>query len=343
MDRILVAHMWASRTFPLLAIELFLIVVNWDIGNRSCADTDVAGFLGSWWSVLAALAFFSGFLPQWSASAAAHWACVDGMCSTLYFVAMSWMRAKPWKCIGGSAGDALAYTYGPLLLCAQYAVPFCIGLAVSQRMSRHRRHEYTRCDFGAAVDGDDDDEQNSHDPERQLRTHHHEDAAAVVATSAPVLLCSAVWQYTRTNVSQFSIVSHYLMTSLVIGDDDCAHTNMSMFSIYLVMLLISAAVARVVTSLRIAKQNGASSAEHGAMACWDAMLSVAHLFAMVLIRAKPIKCYEHGGLQLAYAVSAPLLLLTHALAVASGYLRLRQLNPAQLRQLCMVPCAQKTD
>ena len=154
--------------------------------------------------------------------------------------------------------------------------------------------------------------------------------------SYPVVLGTAVVLQTRQKTAVAALLVHWLVVSLAIGSDECASANLTAFAVYWACLLLAAAAWRFVTVRHLAL-TGTSPAERITLALGESLLTTVHLFAVVLLRAKPVKCYTGVGMTLAYAVAPALLMLVHALMLCTEYVRLRTLAPAQLMRLSASP------
>ena len=101
---LIIAHNAAARVFPLLIVELYLVMVTLWIGSTGGADARalLPGFYG-WFSVFCVGAFVSGLVPGWTTrtgqdiTARLGGAIVEGLHCLAYFAAISFMRGKPWK------------------------------------------------------------------------------------------------------------------------------------------------------------------------------------------------------------------------------------------------------
>jgi hypothetical protein len=358
MSRFSLIHQLATRNFPLGAVELMLCTVTLAIGNRVCDDIQLDEFV-AYWSVLCVLAFASGALTGWTLrvrrahrSLARHLLSVlaDGVQATLYFVAISLCRAKPFEC-AAEGGHIIAHRVGPSLLIAIYASS--IGY-------------YTWRIVSSKPHLDDDQIESFVSMTPVTTTAPTEEAALATANKEmeqvlakktneqqyTLTLLSSVALHMRKKVPLMAIVFHFVVVALFVRtsggpnndvDDACNDTNYrpTLFALYLAAIMTVTFVRGCVRGLATQLGHASSRSERVAYALSEGLLSALLLFAFVLMRAEPIKCLEHGGLALAYATSVPLLLLAHALALVSSYLLLRTYSLSALQQLGEMPWSKK--
>jgi len=305
----------ALRTFPLFAVDVHLCVVTLAIGNDSPDAADLGGFFG-YWPVLAIFAAFFVYLPTYVSTRSVGSALRDALNALGYFVAVSLLRAKPVKFLG-AAGDTLAYTVGPVLLVACFAVPFAYYFNAARSLDRGR---ITRALA----------RQVSDDAELTSSTVHSVSAAVKGEASHVASLAAAVLHMTRRHAPVPELMLHLLVVSLAISDGECEHVHLNTFAVYWALLLAACGARRFANALA---SPIAGRGERYAYACGEAALATLHLFALTLLRAKPIKCYTHVGLALAYGTSVPALVATLLLSIGSTYLYLRNYSHAQLLEL----------
>jgi hypothetical protein len=323
----LVADEIASRHVPVFFLQLYLVVVTLWVGGDACEDTDMDAFWG-FWPVLAAGAWLGGFYTSWYTrspdagfSRRFAFSLLESLQSPLYFVAFTFVRAKPIKCLGDGLGPRLAYTIGPVMLIFVYLGSLAYYFVVVRRIENADAiGRFARMDPSA----------DSIVPPSTSGSG----ADVPEAFAYAALMGRSVLALVRRKLPLTTIILHYLVVSLAVGNDGCDDGHTGWFIGYLTTLLVLSFAYRFGATRRI--RTGLGPAEHLAFAVNEAVQSSLYLLVFALIRAKPVKCLA-SGLSLAYATSVPLLLLVNLYAVCSSYLWLRTYTPRQLVDMQVFP------
>jgi hypothetical protein len=322
--RFLAADAVASRHVPLFVLQLYLSTVTLWIGNDDCSQTDLSAFWAVW-GVFVLAAWFNGFYTSWTARSSSNglpvvfgvrlFACaLESLQSPLFFAAFSFSRGKPFKCFS----ESLAYTAGPLLMIGTYLINWISAWITLRGLPEESVDKYARLDLDPSPLVSDADK-NAHVPG---------------SFAYGVLLMRCTLNLVRRKMPLTLVIVHFLFVDFGVGSDECGTSPQSWFPMYVAALGVIAFAYRLIVSYRV--RTGFSLYEHVAWCGNEAAQSALFLVVFVFLRAKVVKCLK-GGMALAYAASVPLLVLTNAYAVASSYLWLRTLAPAQLLDLAAFP------
>jgi len=239
-----------------------------------------------------------------------------------YFVGVTFLRGKPWKC----AGDDVRDIGGPILLCLTYAASWAWAWYRVRALNGEHRARYVRMEV---VSGD------------QALVDGIEAAAAAAPPQGQeyhrylLVLSSAVMLHARRKFPLFLFLVHLLVVSIAVPSESCAELNMGLVAAYGFVMLAAAFVYGA--AIASVTRTGGSGAEKFAYALGEGFVMCLFLFSLILIRAKVVKCLPSAGLALAYATSVPLLYFTLILAVVSSYMLLRTYRTDELLQISELP------
>lgn len=307
-----VANTIATRTFPVVFFLIHISFVSLWVGGDDCDNTDMHAFTGYFVALLFASAIFGLYLSWKSLTdkTCSSNACTHMLVSTVstvaYLAGIAMQRAKPFKCYDN--GDMLAYAYGPAVVWVTYVCSLGYGMYLVRSSSRAHVEDY------ASLSADKDG-----------------------GTPAPSgfqymeMMVRALAADTRRKFPLAEVLFHYAVVTFFIGGRGCDETNMTGFTAYLCALLVFKFVRRVVQVRRY--QLGISVNEKLFYALTEGLQATTLLFAIVLNRAKPVKCYAGTGVALAYAVSTPLLWFALVWGVVSSYLVLRNYSLDRLSEI----------
>lgn len=374
LSRLTKLHAATLRCFPLLVAEFYLCIVSvWLDANNECSVDDTARFQSTW-SILITAAVLCGVAAELAATSAAAAApttnpmslgrravsvAAHGVAAGLFFVAFSFLRAGPFQCINPVLDDQV----GPALLGGLYALGIVLFWIAS------------RCRPSVAVivttPGDDDNDDTEVDEEAKASTRQRPKtppAPQLVGRhggldgpddgrrpSASQLVYAAAIQM-RNKAPVAAILIHYLVVSTLIHDGLCDPTAMVspessrvLFYIYLACLhaLVFGHAFYVAYRARFGASGGRAPArrlhnvsprERTVYALLVGLETTTLLFAVVMLRAKPLACFGgNSTLALAYATAVPLLILMQLLAAGTSYLMVRNYSLQNVYALTAPP------
>lgn len=325
----------ASRHVPVFFLQLYLATITLWLGGTEC-DADVMdGFWGVW-PVFLAASWLGGMYTSWYSRAGAGqtfsqraaWSLLESLQSPLYFIAFSFARAKPFKCIPGH-GDSLAYTVAPVMLVVLYLGSIAYYYGIVRRLEPSAVDKFNRMD----VNGSGSENVAPLVPDGDISAVGRGTGPGAAFTHA-TLLGRATAALVRRKIPLTMILVHFLVVSLAIPGDACQDGHTGWFTGYYVTLALCVAAFRYAMSRRV--RTGFTGVERQVWAMSEALQSVLYFTVFVLLRGKPVKCFS-AGLALAYATSVPLLIATNMYAVAASYLWLRSYTVDQLVDMQVFP------
>ena len=107
---------------------------------------------------------------------------------------------------------------------------------------------------------------------------------------------------------------------------------MSLFAVYWGTLVLGVFLYRVLRTHTL-HLPAVSRAERGTLALLVALLVALYACSVVLLRAKPVKCWGGAGLALAYATSGVLLVAVRLALFGITYVELRNCSLAELSRV----------
>lgn len=340
-----IAHATAAKYFPLLIVELYLVGISIWINDATCDETNMTTFISVWSALCCAafiIGFTSGYIARWHVDAGimsrtrrALSCIMDGLMNAMFFVAISMVRAKPWKCFP-QEGSLQSYVIGPIALLVMYVGSLVHAYLWIRKLDNRHSWQIISGDInnedvnvgGVGGDGDDVEVEVQQTTTAADNDNHN-------VNDDVTLLFSIVILQTRQKVNVSLMILHFLVVAVVIGETPCrdlAGTEL-WFIAYIAGILSTAFGFRFWRVMQMKLTSNVSRCEHRWFALCEAVITTIHLFSVILMRAKPIKCYGYVGFEMAYTSAVPILLATHAIGLIMTYMWMRMSTRRELIEL----------
>ena len=160
--RLFATYQFFNFLVPSVTIFIHLLVVAIWVGPIECKDmAPVYDPFFIYWTIMIIFTFFLALIghmrvqhPQINRVV---YVCVSTLISTLLFVMISFIRAKPFKCMEGN-GRWLAYLFGPV----GFTIVFVLGLSFAALLAfTFRYNEIVGYQRIGVVDGSEDMEEDN--------------------------------------------------------------------------------------------------------------------------------------------------------------------------------------
>lgn len=135
---------------PSLSIAVHLLVVATLVGGADCGDTNFWVYWGIMIAITAGLALALSLSVTHPRIPRPLHVILSTACSTLLFVAASFVRAKPFKCF--AEGSDLAYVTGPATFGVVFAVTLVYAIALAVTYPLSDLESYVRIGGGESAD-----------------------------------------------------------------------------------------------------------------------------------------------------------------------------------------------